>query len=565
MNKKNKNFYSIAVIFCIITFMLLVIFVGILTSNTVDSGFSFNEPYSMGSSWMIVDEEEDIKWDNLPYYNEYRQEEFQLYNYLPEDLGENTCIFFRTNYQSIKVEIEGYGVIYDEREQKSEIVGQEINVLTHLVELKPEYSGKKIIVTSEECAIYQYPTLEEVLLAEKGDLMFHVLGKTVIGVYFICLTAVLGLLLIILAVLMIVNKSTKYIADCLCLAVFTLLFDTWLTCNISEIQCIIQNRASLYLIYTFTLYVVLLPIFVLLRNKAPRFSKLYDGLFIFDVCLMTTNFAVAHFTSWKLLESSITLHVFLMIAIIMIIITLFIDYIKYENKAILSFIVSGLIFFTCIGMSMVAYYFPNFKNNIIDYDFFVKVAFIVFILINGVTYLQQVILASLKMSESAIYRKLAFTDLMTNLNNRSSFDHYLNTLTEEMFDSISIIEVDIDGLKFINDNYGHSVGDEMIKKVALEIKEIFGDYSKCFRIGGDEFEIIIVNENESFINLLIERFKTNIDNMILSCGSKVYVSIGVTFDDGTLSKYGTIANLINATDHLMYENKHINKMNNVLE
>ena len=205
------------------------------------------------------------------------------------------------------------------------------------------------------------------------------------------------------------------------------------------------------------------------------------------------------------------------------------------------------------------------KLAVIDYDFFVRIAFIVFVLISGITYLQQVILAGLKTSESAIYRKLAFTDLMTNLNNRSSFDHYLNTLTEEMFDSISILEVDIDGLKYINDNFGHSIGDEMIKNVASEIQEVFGDYGRCFRIGGDEFEIIILNENQTFINILIERFKTNINNMTLSSGSKVYVSIGATFDDGMLSKYKSIANLINITDRLMYENKHINKMNNNLE
>ena len=99
----------------------------------------------------------------------------------------------------------------------------------------------------------------------------------------------------------------------------------------------------------------------------------------------------------------------------------------------------------------------------------------------------------------------------------------------------------------------------------LNIKEVFGEYGKCFRIGGDEFEIIILNENKSFINLLIDRFKSNIDNMTLSSGSKVYVSIGATFDDGMLSKHKSIANLINITDRLMYENKHINKMSNHLE
>lgn len=564
--KKTNNFYSIAIIFCIIIFAALSVAVGMLTRPDTSSATKFTEPIELKTNWYIdMENDEDILWESLPYYNELRQDVFKVYNYLPNDLSDTTCIFLKTNFQSVKVEIEGFGVIYNELNNDQDLMGERIEVLTHIIELKDEYAGKKITVISESIAMYQYPILEEVLIGEKGDVLLNILSGTIVSLYFIALTAILGLALIIIGILLVINKSTKYIADCLCLAIFTLLFDTRLICNISEIQCLINDKATLYSIYTFTLYTVLLPIFILLRNKCTSFTKLYDSLFIINVLIMIINFILASTTNFKLVSSSIVLHVFLSVAIILMLYTVFVEYFKHKNKTILSFLISGSIFFFCVGLTLAAYYFPNMKLAVIDYDFFVKIAFIVFVLINGVTYLQQVILASLKMSESAIYRKLAFTDLMTNLNNRSSFDHYLNTLTEEMFDSISILEVDIDGLKYVNDNFGHSVGDEMIKKVASEIKEVFGEYGKCFRIGGDEFEIIILNENKSFINLLIDRFKSNIDNMTLSSGSKVYVSIGATFDDGMLSKHKSIANLINVTDRLMYENKHINKMNNHLE
>ena len=564
--KKTKNFYSIAIIFCIIIFAALIVAVGMLTRPDTSSATKFTEPIELKTNWYIdMENDEDVLWESLPYYNELRQDVFKVYNYLPNDLSDSTCIFLKTNFQSVMVEIEGFGVIYNELNDDQDLMGERIEVLTHIIELKDEYAGKKITVISESIAKYQYPILEEVLIGEKGDVLLNILSGTVLSLYFIALTAILGLALIIIGILLVINKSTKYIADCLCLAIFTLLFDTWLICNISEIQCLINDKATLYSIYTFTLYTVLLPIFILLRNKCTSFTKLYDSLFIINVLIMIINFILASTTNFKLVSSSIVLHVFLSVAIILMLYTVFVEYFKHKNKTILSFLLSGSIFFFCVGLTLAAYYFPNMKLAVIDYDFFAKIAFIVFVLINGVTYLQQVILASLKMSESAIYRKLAFTDLMTNLNNRSSFDHYLNTLTEEMFDSISILEVDIDGLKYVNDNFGHSVGDEMIKKVASEIKEVFGEYGKCFRIGGDEFEIIILNENKSFINLLIDRFKSNIDNMTLSSGSKVYVSIGATFDDGMLSKHKSIANLINVTDRLMYENKHINKMNNHLE
>ena len=477
--KKTKNFYSIAIIFCIIIFAALIVAVGMLTRPDNHSTTKFTEPIELKTNWYIdMENEEDILWESLPYYNELRQDVFKVYNYLPNDLSDTTCIFLKTNFQSVMVEIEGFGVIYNELNDDQELMGERIEVLTHIIELKDEYAGKKITVISENIAKYQYPILEEVLIGEKGDVLLNILSGTVVSMYFIALTAILGLALIIIGILLVINKSTKYIADCLCLAIFTLLFDAWLICNISEIQCLINDKATLYSIYTFTLYTVLLPIFILLRNKCTSFTKLYDSLFIINVLIMIINFILASTTNFKLLSSSIVLHIFLSVAIILMLYTVFVEYFKHKNKTILSFLISGSIFFFCVGLTLAAYYFPNMKLAVIDYDFFVKIAFIVFVLINGVTYLQQVILASLKMSESAIYRKLAFTDLMTNLNNRSSFDHYLNTLTEEMFDSISILEVDIDGLKFVNDNFGHSVGDEMIKKFASEIKEVFGDYGK---------------------------------------------------------------------------------------
>ena len=60
---------------------------------------------------------------------------------------------------------------------------------------------------------------------------------------------------------------------------------------------------------------------------------------------------------------------------------------------------------------------------------------VIFVLVNSVSYVQQVIIANIKTNESEIYRKLAFTDLMTMLKNRSAYDHFLDTLTEEVINS----------------------------------------------------------------------------------------------------------------------------------
>ena len=279
--KKTKNFYSIAITFCIIIFATLIIAVGMLTRPNTSSSTKLNEPIKLKDNWYIdLEGDEDQLWESLPYYNELRQDVFKVYNYLPDDLSDTACIFLKTNFQSVKIEIDGFGVVYDELANEQNLMGERIDVLTHIIDIKEEYAGKKITIISENVAKYQYPVLEEVLVGEKGVILLNILSDVTVSIYFIALTAILGLALIIIGILLVINKSTKYIADCLCLAIFTLLFDTWLICNISELHCFIGDKATLYSIYTFTLYTVLLPIFILLRNKCIKFTKIYDSLFV---------------------------------------------------------------------------------------------------------------------------------------------------------------------------------------------------------------------------------------------------------------------------------------------
>lgn len=79
------------------------------------------------------------------------------------------------------------------------------------------------------------------------------------------------------------------------------------------------------------------------------------------------------------------------------------------------------------------------------------------------------------------------SDRLTTLLNRWCFER---TLDECNYDS-AILIFDIDDFKSINDTYGHSAGDECLVKVSSEIRNVFGKEGSCYRIGGDEFSVIL--------------------------------------------------------------------------
>ena len=96
---------------------------------------------------------------------------------------------------------------------------------------------------------------------------------------------------------------------------------------------------------------------------------------------------------------------------------------------------------------------------------------------------------------SNIYKKLAFEDILTNLDNRASFELFIKEKENEKIPYISFIMCDLNFLKETNDNYGHEAGDELIKASANILNETFKDVGKCFRLGGDEFIVVVTKEN----------------------------------------------------------------------
>lgn len=99
-------------------------------------------------------------------------------------------------------------------------------------------------------------------------------------------------------------------------------------------------------------------------------------------------------------------------------------------------------------------------------------------------------------------------DLVTGLNNRNMFEEYQ---TNSKFPkSYTLLVIDIDGLKFINDAFGHISGDNAIKILAKVLLNIFDEDSTIFRIGGDEFTIITNDTNQSSIDERIKEIKSAI-------------------------------------------------------
>lgn len=96
-------------------------------------------------------------------------------------------------------------------------------------------------------------------------------------------------------------------------------------------------------------------------------------------------------------------------------------------------------------------------------------------------------------AEAIVYQRLSQEDRLTGLANRRGFEKYLTILDtgSDCCGNMALIFMDLNGLKYVNDQFGHNVGDELIIAAARCIESAFSEMGTCYRIGGNEFAAIL--------------------------------------------------------------------------
>lgn len=118
---------------------------------------------------------------------------------------------------------------------------------------------------------------------------------------------------------------------------------------------------------------------------------------------------------------------------------------------------------------------------------------------------------------------IEFTNLFDQLTGVLNHGTYMKK-TLEIKEKQTVIILDVDDFKFINDNYGHQYGDKCLINVSKILKSVFNNYGQCYRIGGDEFAVILKRNVApekliaSFENAVTEHFKNSRHKLTVSAG-----------------------------------------------
>lgn len=150
-------------------------------------------------------------------------------------------------------------------------------------------------------------------------------------------------------------------------------------------------------------------------------------------------------------------------------------------------------------------------------------------------------------------RELARTDELTGLPNRRRFLAELATLTQR---SGSLLLLDLNGFKAINDNHGHAVGDQLLQTIATRFTRAAGESTMVARLGGDEFGLITYGSEREATEIAQAlhaalSYPVSLSSVIVDVG----VSIGHALWDGDATHLISKEDLLRRADSAMYEAK----------
>ena len=156
------------------------------------------------------------------------------------------------------------------------------------------------------------------------------------------------------------------------------------------------------------------------------------------------------------------------------------------------------------------------------------------------------------------YSTLAYTDVMTGVKNKASYEMYISVLDDDIKAGrakFGVVVIDLNNLKEVNDAYGHEEGDRLIKAVTELMSRSFSN-SPIFRIGGDEFTVLLDGDDyDNFESRFahLDRLVAEA-NLTLTSDKRISFARGCTlYDADTDDSY---LDVFIRADKLMYENKY---------
>lgn len=552
-----KKLNVISCIF-IISIIVITIFVFITVKGTASfTGYFNNEPTSdFSDNWKIKVNGKSIAPIDIPTNLDLPpNSQIRLEKTIPAYLG-NSALCFRSSQQKVKVFI-GDELIYSYGYEGTPPFGSSPGSLWNIIRLQSSYGGETMAIELSSPSKVFSGCINPITSGSKSALLFQILCSYYVnfvsGITLV-LTGVLMLFLVIFARIhlktAIISQSTLY------LSLFSIITGTWVTIESRLLQFLFNDVFIIHYIDFLTLAAAPVAIHLyLLHIRGYRGDKIlicFFGLGIFNMWLIL---ALQYLNIADFMDTMITSHLLIVITI---------GYVFF--KEIKSFAINkrphssnattlALLALIIGALADLLSFYRQPSYTIGNHVGIGLVAFMIILMLESFVGFFKL---KLEADHTQLFKELAYMDSLTQLGNRMAYEERLEAYQKNLneIQRIAIFIADINGLKSINDTFGHGAGDVAISQSGAAIRTVFNEWGSAYRIGGDEFCIICENISNTKCEILCHELNKEMAKVKVGLSESeqftVQLALGYAYYDNTEDRIFSIQELVKRADNAMY-------------
>lgn len=546
-----KKIIKVSSIICLIIFIVLL-YVSIKQNNGDNFNKIYNENYlyDLNNSWDI-EYTNSKETRNLPINIKKNDSDYvYLYNKIDDNSSYDELILY-TSLGSFDVFIDNEEV-YSFHDEDFLKYKNKMTTLLHRIKINDKEKNNEIKIRAylgdkDNISFI----VEKSYLSINGESQNLIISDEIFKIITVSIILILGVSFTIIGVVA-KRKKINELADLIDVGKFSVIIAVYSFLHSLTSYSLIKNLQVINTIYYTGLIFMPLPILNIvgsnkkIKNKFPVLVMKYVVYINYIIQTILTLFEIFDYKK-MILFTHINLFMSILIAI----------YVLIRNIKKELYILLCTFPMMILGLVKLLNIYINTKIDFkIDNDLLLQISFIYFVVVYIIYIVSKYFKYYFLSIKSMTYKRLAYTDFLTNIGNRSAFERRIKQL-DDIGKDISIlwfISIDINNFKMINDTKGHVEGDRILRSLALLLNKAFSKITKdLFRIGGDEFFIIISNYDEDVINEVLKGLYTNIEEFNAENESKISIALG--YDNIKTIEYTSIKSAISKVDKKMYDNK----------
>lgn len=547
-----KKTVKIAVKF---VFILLIIILYFIIKTKIGNAVDHTE-VPLRNNWNVTINgvpQEEHSLDKLFFPVTNIGDHVELTTLLPDTSIQRPTLQFKIYHSIVTVHIDGlelysYGT-------KLHQTGSMVGSGYHWISLPEDCAGKELKIRFDVTEDNAFSSIDNIFVMEEKyitkNFILKYITEVIIGIFLLSFGILLS------GVVLFLGKAGKEYRILLWIAVFSVTVALWMMGSTSILQLACSNLNTLAYFEYLSLYLAPVPmlLFVLDAFDNKRTKK---AVSVFIGIMAVFNITVVLFNEFRICHFSKVLPIFHGLGLCTIALTtasILVTW-KYQNKKSDHMILQGL------GIMVVFLFADTLRFNIDKYvhprninlsSSILPIGVLIFVMSMMASYIYRLVQLFYESAEKQTLLQIAYTDQLTKVGNRAMCEKIFQEW--EAKKAAAIINFDLNHFKEVNDKFGHGTGDTLLVEFAGILQENYKKDGFVGRMGGDEFIVVLKDNNNSYVEKTIAHLMEKIDKLNQKEGRLYQIATAYGYCTNTGNPDCSLWEMYEASDKKMYQNK----------